>query len=330
MTVVEQRARAVEELINRVRAIEMRDGVTRASLDSIKAELIALASRTELFPAQHFANAPGPRRHHLPPGRRPDGRFALYGSAGVPGKAQPPHNHTTWASIAGVFGDEHNVFYERTDRGETPGEGRLKKLSELTIQRGSACAMLPDDFHTIEVTSKEESLHLHLYGKTLEDLPDRITFRSSAGGRIARFMAKPEIYCTRMAPQELRALTAGGGGELAILDVREEGVHARGHLFLATSAPLSQLGAAHRAPGAAACHAHRAGRRRRAARAARGARAAPPRLPRPARARRRRCRLEGRGLRAVFRRATCPPRRSARWSSTTTTRRASTPPSSRS
>ena len=57
--------------------------------------------------------------------RTRDGRFALYGSAGVPGKAQPPHNHTTWASIAGVFGDEHNVFYERTDRGETPGEGRL-------------------------------------------------------------------------------------------------------------------------------------------------------------------------------------------------------------
>ncbi len=104
--------------------------------------------------------------------------------------------------------------------------------------------MLPDDFHTIEVTSKEPSLHLHLYGKTLEDLPERITFASSTGGKYARFMAKPEIYCTRIAPQELRALTAGlenAGGELAILDVREEGVHARGHLFLATSAPLSHL-----------------------------------------------------------------------------------------
>jgi rhodanese-related sulfurtransferase/predicted metal-dependent enzyme (double-stranded beta helix superfamily) len=240
MTVVEQRAGAVEELIKRVRAIETRDGVTRASLERIKAELIALASRTELFPEPHFANVPGRAGtiYHL--AEDSDGRFALYGSAGVPGKAQPPHNHTTWASIAGVFGDEHNVFYERTDHGETPGEGRLRKTSELTIQRGNACAMLPSDFHTIEVTSKEASLHLHLYGKTLEDLPDRITFPSSAGGAIARFMAKPEIYCTRMPPQELRAL-AGADGELAILDVREEGVHARGHLFLATSAPLSQL-----------------------------------------------------------------------------------------
>ena len=240
MTLQEERTRAVGVLIGRVRAIEASDGVTRASLDRIKAELIALAGRTELFPAAHFANNPGRAGtiYHL--AEDPDGRFALYGSAGVPGKAQPPHNHTTWASIAGVYGDEHNVFYERTDRGETPGEGQLKKQHELTIRRGNACAMLPDDFHTIEVTGKAESLHLHLYGKTLEDLPDRIGFPSSTGGRIARFMAKPDIYCPRITPQELRALIPAGG-ELAILDVREEGVHARNHLFLATSAPLSHL-----------------------------------------------------------------------------------------
>ena len=189
MTLQEQRAQAVDELIGRVRAIESTEGVTRASLDRIKAELIALASRSELFPPAHFANIPGRAGtiYHL--AEDPDGRFALYGSAGVPGKAQPPHNHTTWASIAGVYGDEHNVFYERIDADETPGEGRLKKTHELTIRRGSACAMLPNDFHTIEVTGGAESLHLHLYGKTLEDLPGRITFPSSNGGRWARFMA---------------------------------------------------------------------------------------------------------------------------------------------
>jgi rhodanese-related sulfurtransferase/predicted metal-dependent enzyme (double-stranded beta helix superfamily) len=240
MTLQEERARAVGELIGQVRAIETVEGVTRESLDRIKAELIALASRTELFPAAHFANNPGRAGtiYHL--AEDPDGRFALYGSAGIPGKAQPPHNHTTWASIAGVFGDEHNVFYKRTDRDEMPGEGKLQKTHELTIRRGTACAMLPDDFHTIEVTGKSESLHLHLYGKTLEDLPDRIGFPSSTGGKIARFMAKPEIYCPRITPHELRALISAKG-ELAILDVREEGVHARNHLFLATSAPLSHL-----------------------------------------------------------------------------------------
>jgi rhodanese-related sulfurtransferase/predicted metal-dependent enzyme (double-stranded beta helix superfamily) len=244
MAITERRAEAVGKLIERVRAIASSAGATRASLEKIKAELIALASRTELFPPEHFANAPGQAGtiYHL--AEDADGGFALYGSAGVPGKAQPPHNHTTWASIAGVYGDEHNVFYERVDRGETPGEGRLRRSHELTIQRGNACAMLPDDFHTIEVTSRSESLHLHLYGKTLEDLPDRITFPSSAGGKFARFMAKPKIFSPRLTPRELRAMIGAAlnqGAELAILDVREEGVHARGHLFLATAAPLSQL-----------------------------------------------------------------------------------------
>jgi rhodanese-related sulfurtransferase/predicted metal-dependent enzyme (double-stranded beta helix superfamily) len=240
----QERARAVGELIGRVKSIEAAGGVTRDSLERIKAELIALASRTELFPPAHFKNAPGRPGtiYHL--AEDADGRFALYGSAGMPGKAQPPHNHTTWASIAGVFGDEHNVFYERTDADDVPGQGSLRKTHEITIRKGSACAMLPNDFHTIEVTSKDASLHLHLYGKTLEDLPDRITFGSKEGGKYARFMARPDIWCPRIEAPEVRALTGAmhaADGELAILDVREEGVHSRGHLFLATCAPLSHL-----------------------------------------------------------------------------------------
>src|SRR5947207_665482 len=99
MTLQEQRAQAVAGLIGRVRAIEAQEGVTRDSLERIKGELIALASRTELFPAAHFANISGRSGtiYHL--AEDTDGQFALYGSAGVPGKAQPPHNHTTWASI---------------------------------------------------------------------------------------------------------------------------------------------------------------------------------------------------------------------------------------
>ena len=64
MTLQEQRVRAVGDLIGRARAIERQEGVTRAALERIKAELIALASRTELFPPAHFANAPGRASSH--------------------------------------------------------------------------------------------------------------------------------------------------------------------------------------------------------------------------------------------------------------------------
>jgi len=240
MTITEQRAQAVRETIEAVRAIEARHGITREALEQIKPVLVGLASKSELFPPESFGNLPGRPGTLFHLAEDPDGRFALYGSAGAPGKAQPPHNHTTWACIAGVYGDEHNVFYERVDDRKVEGEGRLSKSGELTVVKGNACAFLPDDFHTIEVVSGKESLHLHLYGKTLEDLPDRIFFGGSVGGPYKRFMSKPEVFSPRITPAGLKALIAEGG-ELAILDPREEGVFAKGHLFLAASCPLSRM-----------------------------------------------------------------------------------------
>ena len=240
MRIADQRAEAVRETIETVRAIEAQYGPTREALDRIKPVLIGLATRTELFPPESFGNLPGRPGTIFHIAEDTDGRFALYGSAGAPRKAQPPHNHTTWACIAGVYGDEHNVFYDRVDDRKVEGEGRLAKTSELTVVKGNACALMPDDFHTIEVVNGKESLHLHLYGKTLEDLPGRVFFGASTGGAYKRFMSKPEVFAPRIAPAELKALIAEGG-ELAILDPREEGVYSKGHLFLAASCPLSRM-----------------------------------------------------------------------------------------
>ena len=244
MTIIEthanQRAQAVRETIHAVRAIEAQFGVTRDALERIKPLLVSLASRTELFPAQSFGNLAGRTGTIFHLAEDPDGRFALYGSAGSPGKAQPPHNHTTWACIAGVYGDEHNVFYDRVDDRSVQGQGRLAKTGDLTVVKGNACAFLPEDFHTIEVVNGGESLHLHLYGKTLEDLPERIYFGASSGGACQRFMSRPEVFSARITPAELKAMIADGA-ELAILDPREEGVFTKSHLFLAASCPLSNL-----------------------------------------------------------------------------------------
>src|SRR5919199_4853307 len=144
MSVTERRAAAVAETVAAVREIERRLGATRPALEEIKAQLIRLASRTELFPAAHFPVEPGSSGRVYRLSEDPDHRFALYASAGVPGQAQPPHNHTTWAVIAGVYGREHNVFYDRTDNRGTPGEGSLRRTGELTVAKGNACAFLAD------------------------------------------------------------------------------------------------------------------------------------------------------------------------------------------
>ena len=240
MQIHDQRAQAARDTIESVRAIESQFGATREALERIKPELVKLASRTELFPASSFGNLPGRPGTIFHLAEDPDGRFALYGSAWSPGKAQPPHNHTTWACIAGVYGDEHNVFYDRVDDRPADAQASLVKTGELTVVKGNACAFLADDFHTIEVVNGKESLHLHLYGKTLEDLPGRVYFGSSVGGKYQRFMSRPEVFAPRISATELKAMIAEGG-ELAILDPREEGVYSKSHLFLASSCPLSRL-----------------------------------------------------------------------------------------
>lgn len=238
-TIHRQRTEAVSAMLDRVRGIEARLGVTPAAIEAIKAELTALASQEHLFPPEHFPVKNGHGTVYRI-AEDTDHRFALYGSAGVPGKAQPPHNHTTWAAISGVRGEEYNVCYRRSDNRAVPGQGKLERTGELAVTRGNAIGFLPDDFHTIEVTGTEASLHLHLYGLSLERLPERIFFGDSTGGAYTVFPAPPKIGPCLVSAAELKKMLKDGG-ELALLDVREEGAFAAAHLFHAVPLPLSRI-----------------------------------------------------------------------------------------
>ncbi len=239
--VMDARAAAVAETVAAIRGIEREMGVTPAALDRIRERLIALATRTELFPETSFPVPPGKPGRGYRLAEDADHRFALYASAGAPGRAAPPHNHTTWAVIAGVYGEEHNVFYRRTDDRSVPGEGKLERTHELTVVRGNACTLMPDDFHTIETRGLHPGLHLHMYGMSLEHLPERITFAEETGGKYWVYPPNPGIATPVVSPDEVRAMLRDGG-EMALLDVREEGVFSEeGHPFFANSLPLSRL-----------------------------------------------------------------------------------------
>ncbi len=240
VAVMDERAAETARTIAKARAIVARLGVTREALEAIKPALVALASRSELFPQEHFAIGAGRTGaiYHL--AEDADGAFAMYGSAAIPGGRQPPHNHTTWAVISGVRGEEHNVFYRRSDDGAVDGVGALEKTHEDTVKRGNAVALMPEDFHTIQAMGERPRLHLHLYGRTLEDLPGRVGFESPEGTTYRRFMSKPEIFSPLVSAGELREML-GDGREIALLDVREEGVFAAGHLLTAACVALSRL-----------------------------------------------------------------------------------------
>src|SRR5205814_982961 len=201
----------------------------------------ALATQTELFPEASFPIPEGAVGRAYRLAEDSDHRFALYASAGAPGRAAPPPNHTTWAVIRRGPGEEHTVFYRRTDDRSVAGEGTLDRTHELTVVRGNACMLMPDDFHTIETRGPRPGLHLHMYGMSLEHLPGRITFAAESGGKYFVYPSTPGIATPIASPEEVRAMPKDRG-EMALLHLREEGVFSDpGHPSLPNSAPLSRL-----------------------------------------------------------------------------------------
>ena len=240
MNLHQERAAAVRRLIDDARTIE-KDGVTYANLEKIGGLLSSLASRADLFPQEEFPLGAEGGIYRL--SEDPDHRFALYASAGGAGKKVPPHNHTTWAIIAGVHGAERNVVYERLDNGAQEDVVQLREApaKEKTLKRGDVIAFLPDDFHHIETpVDSGNALHLHFYGLSLEHLPGRVTVDLKTG-TAKRFMARPKILTPLLTVQQVKAMLKSGE-VFAFFDVREEGEFStQGHPLFATPLPLSRL-----------------------------------------------------------------------------------------
>jgi len=235
-----ERAQAVREFIAQARRLAPdAASATRAQLAEVATLLEALGRRRELFPEDAFAVVPGRPTAIYRLSEDLDGGYALYLSLGAPGKAQPPHDHTTWAIIAGVHGNERNEVYAR-ERSADPLRDVLTHVGRVDVQPGSSIVLGPQDVHTIELVGDQPGAHLHFYGLALDRLHGRVVFDSTAGGTYRRFSPPAAIYHARISGQALQD-ELRGAAEIAVLDVREAGRHARRHLLHAVPAPLWRL-----------------------------------------------------------------------------------------
>jgi rhodanese-related sulfurtransferase/predicted metal-dependent enzyme (double-stranded beta helix superfamily) len=231
-----QRARAVREFLSSARSLVH---AGEPDLGAIADQLVGLGRRRELFPEHHFPVSAGRPNAVYRLAEDPDGRFALFVSAGLAGKYQPPHDHTTWAMIAGIRGNERNVVYRRRAT-DDPLHDRLEHARTVDVTVGEQVTLTPDEVHTIELIGGENGLHLHFYGLSLERLTRRVVFESSEGGTYRQFSPPALIRHPVISPQALKQALRSGD-ELALLDVREQGVFAKKHLLLASNAPLWRL-----------------------------------------------------------------------------------------
>lgn len=174
MQIRDELQQAVDSAMTRVRGILERQGLSRSSLEQVKAVLCELSARRDLLSLEDF---------ELPPGRisvlyklaeDADGGFALYVNRCGGGLKSPPHDHKTWAVIAAVHGAELNTVYRRVT---TPdGQDTVHAESEIALRDGAGLALMPLDVHSIRVDADAQLLNLHLYGTGIDRQSGRRRF----------------------------------------------------------------------------------------------------------------------------------------------------------
>ncbi len=175
-----ERTAAIAGTLSRIRDIETQQGIHAESLALIRDELLTLAAREELFSEADYPSAIGPPIMYLL-SEDLDHRYALYFSTGRPGRGSPPHNHTTWAVIVGIEGQEENRIYERLDDGSVADRSEIKQRDSFMVEKGTGIGFTGEDIHSIHVSGETPTRNFHLYGLSIEHLPNRIMFDMSDG-----------------------------------------------------------------------------------------------------------------------------------------------------
>jgi predicted metal-dependent enzyme (double-stranded beta helix superfamily) len=84
-----------------------------------------------------------------------------------PGVETPVHDHLAWGLVGLYDGTQHEEFYRRVDNDDTDvGPAQLELVREQEQSEGDFYELVPpeDDIHSVETTSAEPSVSIHLLG----------------------------------------------------------------------------------------------------------------------------------------------------------------------
>ena len=185
--------RRVDSLIADTRTLLASHGVSRESLARVRERLQQLAGERALFSAERFPSVPAGTGRLYTLHEDADGSFALYVNVCGPQVRSPAHDHSTWAVIAGIEGEEFNTFYSVDP---AAGDVAVRVTGEKTIGPGDAIALMPQDVHSIDTRDQPRVACLHFYGRGLPQQTDRRAFPAAdadPGAQPAKYAPQPEI-----------------------------------------------------------------------------------------------------------------------------------------
>jgi predicted metal-dependent enzyme (double-stranded beta helix superfamily) len=158
--------RVIAEFLNRtVTALNLRS-VSEASLAAVAEDLRQVAAEWALPPADFPPAGPGQELvYEL--AEAPRGGIALYLVSDAPATVSPPHEHLTWAVIAGARGIEANTLYRLID----PARREVEVRGEAVVAAGQALVLPEGAIHSTAALGTTATYHFHLYGKPLRSLP---------------------------------------------------------------------------------------------------------------------------------------------------------------
>ena len=94
-----------------------------------------------------------------------DHSLAVFAFSWLPGRGAPPHDHATWAVVAGVDGPERNVDWDRLDDGSEPGKAHIEIRNERVVTAAEVASFLPEDIHSVHNDSDQVTVSFHVYGR---------------------------------------------------------------------------------------------------------------------------------------------------------------------
>ena len=158
---------SVDQYISDIRAVVLEETEESAIAERIKPLAVRLTSDKSWFKQSYreFDAEQGFGVHLLH--EQGDHELAVFVFAWAPGRGVGAHNHKTWAVVAGIEGQEHEINYERVDDGSKPGFAELNETHEETLYPGTAVCCMPEDIHSVMNNGDSVSVSLHTYGKHL-------------------------------------------------------------------------------------------------------------------------------------------------------------------